>query len=44
VAALDAAGPRRAAVLRVARRVADVMLAEGADWQLLIKARTISAL
>ena len=44
LAALDAAGPGRAAVLRVARRIADVMLAEGADWQLLIKARTISVL
>ena len=44
LAALDAAGPGRAGVLRVARRIADIMLAEGADWQLLIKARTISAL
>ena len=44
LAALEAAGPRRAPVLRVARRIADVMLAEGADWQLLIKARTISVL
>ncbi len=44
LASLDAAGLGRAAVLRAARRIADVMLAEGADWQLLIKARTISAL
>ncbi len=54
VAALDAAGPNmaglnpaspgRAGVLRAARRIAAVMLAEEADWQLLIKARTISAL
>ena len=44
LAVLDAAGLGRAAVLRAARRIANVMLAEGADWQLLIKARTISAL
>ena len=43
LAALDRAPPGRAGVLRVARRIADVMLQEGADWQLLIKARTISA-
>lgn len=42
LAALDRAGPGRRAVLPVARRITDVMLAEGADWQLLIKARTMS--
>ena len=42
-AALDSVAPRRSAVLSVARRIADVMLAEGADWQLLIKAQTVSA-
>jgi predicted glycosyl hydrolase (DUF1957 family) len=30
-------------VLRVARRIAEVMLAESLDWQLLTKARTVSA-
>lgn len=44
VATLDRAGSGRAGVLRAARRIAEVMLAEGVDWQLLIKARTISAL
>ena len=43
VAALDRAPPRRAAVLPIARRIAEVMLAETADWQLIIKAKTVSA-
>lgn len=43
VAALDRAPPRRASVLAIARRIADVMLAESADWQQLIKSRTVSA-
>ena len=43
VAALDQAPRQRAAVLPIARRIAEVMLAETADWQLLIKARTVSA-
>lgn len=43
VTALDRAAPSRGGVLSVARRITDVMLAEGADWQLLIKARTMSA-
>ena len=43
VAALDAAPPRRAAVLAVARRIADIMLAEGAEWRELTRARTVSA-
>jgi hypothetical protein len=43
IAALDRAPPRRAAVLPIARRIAEVMLAETADWQLIIKARTVSA-
>jgi hypothetical protein len=40
---LDAAAPQRPAVLAVARRIADTLLAEGADWQRLIRARTMSA-
>ncbi len=43
VSALDKAAPDRAAILRIARRIADVMLAEAADWQLIIKARTLTA-
>ena len=43
LALLDSAAPRRQAVLAVARRIAEVMLAEGADWQQLIRARTVSA-
>lgn len=43
IAALDRSSPRRAAVLPIARRIAEVMLAETADWQLIIKARTVSA-
>jgi len=41
--ALDAAPPTRARVLAIGRRIAQVMLAEGADWRLLIMSRTISA-
>jgi hypothetical protein len=33
----------RAVVLPVGRRIAEIMLAESVDWQLLIKARTLSA-
>ena len=43
LAALDRGPPGRPTTLRIARRIADVMLAEAADWQLLIKARTLSA-
>jgi len=43
LAALDQAEPGRAAALRIARRIAEVMLVEGADWQMLIKARGLSA-
>ena len=43
VVALDRAAPRRASVLPIARRIAEVMLAETADWQLIIKAKTVSA-
>lgn len=42
VAALDRVGPDRRAVLPIARRITEVMLAEGADWQLMIKARTMA--
>ena len=41
--ALDHAEPKRAAVLRIGRRITDAMLAESADWQLLIKARILAA-
>ncbi len=40
---LDSAVPQRQAVLAVTRRIADTMLAEGADWRQLIRARTVSA-
>lgn len=43
VAALDRAGPDRRSILPIARRIADIMLAEGADWQLLIKSKTLGA-
>jgi len=43
VAVLDRAAPGRAASLRIARSIADVMLAEAADWQLIIKARALAA-
>jgi hypothetical protein len=33
----------RPVILPVGRRIAEIMLAESADWQLLIKARTLSA-
>lgn len=41
--ALDATPMRRKDVLEVARGIAEVLLAETFDWQLLIKARTVSA-
>ncbi len=43
LAALERAEPKRAAVLRIGRRITDAMLAESADWQLLIKARILVA-
>jgi hypothetical protein len=42
-AQLRNAPPSRPALLAVVRRIADAMLSEGADWQLLVKARTLSA-
>jgi hypothetical protein len=43
IAALDGAQPHRAAVLPIARRIAEVMLAERDDWRQLMQSRTISA-
>jgi hypothetical protein len=43
IAAVDRARPNRAAVLPVARRIVEVMLAERDDWRQLMQARTISA-
>ncbi len=43
IAALDRVAHDRAAVLPVARRIVEVMLAERDDWRRLMQARTISA-
>ncbi len=41
--ALEATPPIRARTLTIARRIADIMLEEGADWRMLIASRTVSA-
>ena len=43
IVALRQAPPDRAAVLPIARRIVEVMLAERDDWRQLIQSRTISA-
>jgi hypothetical protein len=43
IAALGRAPPHRAAVLPIARRIVEVMLAERDDWRQLMQSRTISA-
>ena len=42
LATLDQAEPRRSAVLPIARRIAELMLADATDWRQLIRGKAIS--